>query len=592
MERRDEQYSCADVIERSCSAVDHARKALRFTFTRKERHKCLLTVLESWKDTINALSRSSSSRFSERSTGGIFGKPEDLSAIALQWTLALASFFSQWLISSRSREQIDLLGESGVRAVRRLARCYAPTLTSHLERETTLVSDQLRSLYDLSLSAVLPAFPSGDVRLLLQSDSRERRERAWSTLVARLEDGRDKMATRFVELHALRRSMAELAGYQNYSEYAVRRYRMTDNFRTHMPAFRDAVQRHITPLIAPIRTLHQKRLEIDVMEPWDLLYPANFGPPRLHMEEESLEKTWINILRHLLTSRVPLFEQMTREEMVKFNVLNSDSTPIAFGEAPSIVVAPFVEPSNLFLALSNIPQEYFAHTLFFMSGALMLDPFAADSVSGELFQVLDHALLRKTDDVTDDTGAVAVSTASSLLTSCVAGYSFSFLSQRAWRLYYGPMAEYAQQYLVTSFAFELLFLSALDEMDDYLATSSVSDAAVFEQAWCDIAERYALPGTKGEVSGLFPVRDLWLLAPSFLERPLAGIMRVLALIAVLGTLPFGRNHIYLEGYYARLLKTHEGTNPILRILRSGYPSPFKEETVQKASFAIADFLAL
>lgn len=592
MERMDDNFSCVDAVKRSCSAVDHARKALKFTFTRKERKKCLETVLNAWKDTINALSRSSSSRFDNRSDSGINNKPDDIPAIALQWTLSLAAFFSQWLLSSRSREQIDLLGESGVRTARRLARCYAPALSPHLLQESILISDQIRSLSDLSLSAVIPAFPSGEVRLLLQSDSRERRERAWHALAARMEEGRNTMANRFVELHALRRSIAESAGYQHYGEYAVRRYRLTDAFRTHVPTFRETLRCHITPLIAPIRALHQKRLELDSIEPWDLLYPANFGPPRLHMEEESLEKSWINIIRQLLTTRVPLFEKMARDGMIKLNVLNAERSPIVFGESPSVLVAPFADPSTLFFALSNIPQEYFAHTLFFMSGALILDPLAADSVSSELFPVLDHALSQKDDSKVSDTATLAASVPPTFLTACVAGYSFSLLSQRAWRHFYGSMSDYAQQYLVTAFAFELLFLLALDEMDEFLANSPVSDAATFEQVWCEIAERYALPGTDGVSPGLFPVRDLWFMAPSLLKRPLTGIVKALALVTVLGTLPFGRNHIQLEGYYVRLLNTHEGRNPLLRLLRSGYPSPFKEETIQKAAFAIADFLAL
>ncbi len=592
MKCNDDHFSCVDVIERSCSAVDHARKTLKFTFTRKERKKCLLTVLNAWKDTINALSRSSVSRFSDRSTSGSYSKPDDIPAIALQWTLSLAAFFSQWLLSSRSREQIDLLGESGVRTARRLARCYAPALTPYLLQESTLISEQIRSLTDLSLSAVMPAFPSGEVRLLLQSDSRERRERAWHTLVSRIDDGRDTMAMRYVELHALRRSMTESAGYKHYGEYAVRRYRLSDTFRTHVPAFRDAVRRYITPLIAPIQALHKKRLELDDIKPWDLLYPANFGPPCLHMEEESLEKTWINIMRQLLTTRVPQFEKMSREEMIKLNVLNAERSPVVFGETPNVVVAPFIEPSNLCFALSNIPQEYFAHTLFFMSGALMLDPLASDSVSCELFSVLERALSEQDDRKSVDYALPVASAPPTFLTACIAGYSFSFLSQRAWRHYYGPMADYAEQYLVTAFAFELLFLSALDEMDDYLASATVSDAAAFERTWVEIAERYALPGIDSTSPGLLPVRDLWLMAPSFLNKPLTGIVRALALITVLGTLPFGRNHIQLEEYYVRLLNTREGSNPLLRPLRSGFPSPFKEETVQKAAFAIADFLAL
>ena len=276
-----------------------------------------------------------------------------------------------------------------------------------------------------------------------------------------------------------------------------------------------------------------------------------------------------------------------RDDQVK--LLNAEDL-YCFRRISSVLVAPFADPSTLFLRSQIFRKNTLSYFIFHVR-VLILDPLAADSVSLS-FSLSLITLCHKDDSKVSDTATLAASVPPTFLTACVAGYSFSLLSQRAWRHFYGSMSDYAQQYLVTAFAFELLFLLALDEMDEFLANSPVSDAATFEQVWCEIAERYALPGTDSVSPGLFPVRDLWFMAPSLLKRPLTGIVKALALVTVLGTLPFGRNHIQLEGYYVRLLNPHEGRNPLLRLLRSGYPSPFKEETIQKAAFAIADFLAL
>jgi hypothetical protein len=154
------------------------------------------------------------------------------------------------------------------------------------------------------------------------------------------------------------------------------------------------------------------------------------------------------------------------------------------------------------------------------------------------------------------------------------------------------MTTYAREYVLTELLLRLPLACALDEMEEFLAKARVSDMNVFQHAWREIAKRYRIGGTSEMVPGFFPLDDAWLYSPSLWSLPLSNITDAIALIAVLGVLPLGKQHQDLEHSTLRLLNVREGVEPTDRALEAGYPSPFNEETVRKAVFAIADFLAL
>lgn len=154
------------------------------------------------------------------------------------------------------------------------------------------------------------------------------------------------------------------------------------------------------------------------------------------------------------------------------------------------------------------------------------------------------------------------------------------------------MTMYAREYGLTELLMRLPLACALDEMEEFLSKARISDMNVFRHAWREIAKRYRIPGTTEISPGFFPLDDAWLYAPGIWSGPLSGIIDAIALVTVLGVLPLGKQHQDLEHSMLRLLNIREGVEPTERLLEAGYPSPFDEETVRKAVFTIADFLAL
>jgi len=167
--------------------------------------------------------------------------------------------------------------------------------------------------------------------------------------------------------------------------------------------------------------------------------------------------------------------------------------------------------------MDGIPQENAVNLFFYETGCLLFDQSQYSK------------------------GEYALPNANSSLSRKIAGHSLSFLSQRTWGNFYGPMTTYAREYVLTELLLRLPLACALDEMEEFLAKARVSDMNVFQHAWREIAKRYRFGGTSEMVPGFFPLDDAWLYSPSLWSLPLSNITDAIALIAVLGVLPLGNS---------------------------------------------------
>ncbi len=455
-----------------------------------------------------------------------------------------------------------------------LASSYKKELLPLLQKEKTLISDQLRRLDELSLSSLHPGAVKGEARRILQSVSRDRRMRAYRSLASRMARYRDQARQEFVELHQTRRSLAEEAGFASFFDYTLSRTGLSGETRSSVTVFRRLVEEDLAPLSLPIRRLQWNRLAITDPKPWDLLYPASFGLPALDPSAFPLEETYLEALGYLFSSKIPLFETMKEEGRLSFH-LGAESRgdsfvldPCARGPRDGLLSFHFPSINRSCLLLPQLPQEWFAAWVFAETGSVLLDQSSEDTLPCPLERAEDELI-----------GAVARS-------------SMSLLSQRTWGLFYGRMSRYAQEYHLTGLALDLPLICALDEMEEFLSRARVTNLDVFRHAWNEIARRYLLPGTDEELPALIPADDLWLWSPLLWNRPLTGIFDALGAVTVLGTLPLGRRHQLLETSFGRLLEQNEVHDPWIRLAEAGYPSPLEEETVRKASFALVDYLGL
>lgn len=492
----------------------------------------------------------------------------------LEFLCANSDLFKLIAESIRGKRAASLMGDGFGEEAGRLAAAYHRDILPDLVREKEMVSQQLSRLNEASLSLSRPASVSGEARRMLQSLSRERRMRAYHSLVGRVERVREDAASQMVELHELRRAMSGRAGFQTFYDYALVRSGQRESDRTSMARFRQLVEEHLAPLTRSIRSLQWKRLSIQDPKPWDLMLVAPFGLPQLDGSAFPLEETFLKAMAYLDPEALPVFETMQEAGLLSLQVaadgrgeaLSYDLCSQLFeSQAKSAV---FQASHASFLLVPKLPPEWFAETVFSETGSMLLDLAVADKEPCPLSR-FDWQLGRQ-----------------------LARQSLSFLSRPFWGLFYGSMAVYARQYSLTELALSLPLICALDEMDEFLCRARVTNMNVFRHAWREIAGRYRLDGTAEDLPGLLPLDDLWLFAPGLWGQPLEGICQALAQVSVLGTLPLGRHHELLETSFGLFLQ-EGGHGPLLeQMSKAGYPSPFEEETFRKAAFALVDYLGL
>lgn len=554
-----------------------AKKALaqfRFTFNEEEIVALIEAVTDEYRRIEQRYKKMSLRAFFEPGSRPIKEAYDQLCDDRLLYRAAFSEFFKSVSESQRGRRALSLLSETLPHNVLRLARTVNMELLPLLREQREYEASFQALLEELSLSGTRPATVKGEVRHLLQSPSRDHRMRAYLSLSGRMAAQRQEAEAQFLALHELRRNIGQKAGFSTYHDYVVAKNGLLEKDRADIHKFRHLIEKHMVPLAAPIRQAQWERIKINDPAPWDALYMAIPGVPTLFEEAFPLEDTYLEALNYIFHSKLPFFDAMRRDGALSFHVtgaeghLNSHQNICTHDAMAGVNSAYFPEIEQSFLLLSSVPQEWLCRILFSETGALLVDQ-SSDRYECWSKEAADRDLLRQ-----------------------YARHAMVILSQRAWGMFYGHMTRYAREYALVEWALELPLYCALDEMEEFICRARVSNLAVFRHAWSEIAARYSLEGSAPNNPGLMPVDDLWLFSPLWWTKPLMGINQALAKIAVLGSLPFGRYHQRLEEYFTRLL-THEGNETVLRRIEgAGFPSPFDEETVQKAAFSIVDFLGL
>jgi hypothetical protein len=275
----------------------------------------------------------------------------------------LAELLATIARSSKGKRLEAFVNSSYLIDADRFASTSSKNLVAHLILERELVDSQIKRLRDVSLSTKHYGMIGGEVRLHFQSASRDRRARAYNSLISQLNKEKTEMLGQFLELHMLRRKICEKAGYKSFYEFATRRSGQTSTFRSNVHVFRLLVQEYVAPLVSHVHQLQWRRLGIEDPEPWDLMYPAEFGVPVLSRQAFPLEKTFIDASRYVCKAQVPEFEKMLDQGDLRTSVLSNsnDDSESSFFAAHSSgtrwLRAHDPGKNESYLLMDGIPQE-------------------------------------------------------------------------------------------------------------------------------------------------------------------------------------------------------------------------------------------
>lgn len=489
----------------------------------------------------------------------------------------LSDLFQRYSGPKRKSDLIALGGEAYRAEAERLTVCYQPHLLGLLKQEEEIVQEQMQCFSRHGLSVRGFATPMGKLRYDLQNTSREQRIGSYDNYMASLERERQLTHERFLDLHKIRCELAEKAGFRSFEEYQIRRLGVSDMLHDAIPTYHKLVRHHFLPLAKTIRVQHAERLGLTVLRPWDYFLLSPYGTPELDDNSYPLAECFISSLEEIIEKQLDYFVDMNTAGDLQIHPApsanESDLRERRLSrsdiEDESFTLHLFMPDSQkTMLVLQNIPQELIVDRLFNMTGKVMLD--LSETLRNPLYLPRLPAHYERD----------------------LASFSLALLSYNSWDRFYGSMADYAREWVLTQYTLELPVISAMDQMERELGRCTESDMSVFASHWQTIMANYSVDYSSTQLFSFAPVEEAYLYLPELWSKPLSSVYRGLSLIQTLASFPFRRYNHTLEENLVRFLNLENRKNPMARAMMAGYLSPYTNETFRKATFLLADKLGL
>jgi oligoendopeptidase F len=183
----------------------------------------------------------------------------------------------------------------------------------------------------------------------LEHEDRSVRETVYRKIAERRYADKEALNELYSKLIALRHQIALNAGFSNYRDYKFTEMGRFDYTPEACFKFHDAVEQTVLPLINDIYTEQAKRLDVDIMRPWDTeAEPSGIHPLRPFTDGKDLLKKSITCLDQL----DPFFGDCLRK-MDELNHLDLDSRK---GKAPGGYNMPLAESGAPFIFMNAAAQ--------------------------------------------------------------------------------------------------------------------------------------------------------------------------------------------------------------------------------------------
>jgi oligoendopeptidase F len=136
----------------------------------------------------------------------------------------------------------------------------------------------------------------------LEEPDRTVREEVYRKIADRRLQDKDELNSLFTSLIQKRNKVAENAGYKNYRDFRFIELGRFDYTKEDCFQFHEAVKLHVMPLINQIYETKKKKLDIDVLRPWDIdAEPAGIQPLRPFKTGDELTEKTITCFNELKT---------------------------------------------------------------------------------------------------------------------------------------------------------------------------------------------------------------------------------------------------------------------------------------------------
>ncbi|MFZ9262040.1 MAG: M3 family oligoendopeptidase [Chitinophagaceae bacterium] len=183
----------------------------------------------------------------------------------------------------------------------------------------------------------------------LESPDRKIREKVYRGIAERRLKDKDSLNELYSKLIDIRHQVAKNAGFNNYRDYKFAEMGRFDYTPQDCFDFHEAVKSEVLPLVNEIYNAQKKRLDLDIMRPWDTeAEPSGIEPLRPFTDGKDLLKKSIQCFDQLN----PFFGDCLRK-MDTLNHLDLDSRK---GKAPGGYNMPLAESGAPFIFMNAASQ--------------------------------------------------------------------------------------------------------------------------------------------------------------------------------------------------------------------------------------------
>jgi len=156
-----------------------------------------------------------------------------------------------------------------------------------------------------------------EMKAFLESNDREKREKAWKSMVNRWMDDSEDLSEIFDELIKIRHQIALNAGFDTYTDYMFRAMHRFDYSVEDCLTFHDSIEKVCMPIVKDINEKRRVAFGLEKLSPWDVNEKTGSGPD---ISGERPLKPFESV-QEMVTKLSQLFHNMSEDLGNKFDKL-------------------------------------------------------------------------------------------------------------------------------------------------------------------------------------------------------------------------------------------------------------------------------
>ena len=156
-----------------------------------------------------------------------------------------------------------------------------------------------------------------EMKVFLESNDREKREKAWNSMVNRWMEDSEELSEIFDELVKIRHQIALNAGFSTYTDYMFKAMHRFDYSVEDCLIFHDSIEKVCMPIINDINEERRIAFGLEKLSPWDVNEKSGSGPD---INGKSPLKPFDSV-QEMVTKLSQLFHNMSKDLGNKFDKL-------------------------------------------------------------------------------------------------------------------------------------------------------------------------------------------------------------------------------------------------------------------------------